>query len=118
LAAGRRFRGNSYFNVQEENMKLRAVMASFFLAMMIVTAPAIAGDQMVDINTATVEQLQVVSGIGEKTAMAIVAYRDEFGAFKSVDELVHVKGIGEKKLAGIRKFLQAGKQDGEQNQLD
>ncbi len=49
----------------------------------------------VNINTASAETLQKeLSGIGAAKAGAIVAYRDENGAFTSVDELIEVKGIG------------------------
>ncbi|MDX8403774.1 MAG: helix-hairpin-helix domain-containing protein [Mariprofundaceae bacterium] len=52
-------------------------------------------------NTASAAQLQELKGIGEKTAAAIVTYRNKHGAFKSVDDLTKVKGIGEKKLSGL-----------------
>ena len=58
-----------------------------------------------DLNTATAEQLISLPGIGEEIAGRILAYRDEVGAFVSVDELLNVKGIGEKKLADIRPYL-------------
>jgi len=58
-------------------------------------------DDKVNINTASSEQLQSVKGIGEKTAAAIIAYRESHGAFKAVDDLVRVKGIGDKKLDHI-----------------
>jgi len=49
----------------------------------------------VNINTASAEMLQKeLSGIGAAKAAAIVAYRDENGAFASIDELIEVKGIG------------------------
>jgi len=92
-------------------MKLRSIVVSFFLAIMMMTMPVVAGEHMVDINSATVVQLQEVKGIGEKTAMAIVAYRDEHGAYKDVDALLHVKGIGEKKLGTIKPYLKAGKKN-------
>jgi competence protein ComEA len=56
----------------------------------------------VNINTATVEQLTTLPGVGEAIAQAIVDYRDNNGAFRSADDLLQVKGIGEKKLEGIR----------------
>lgn len=59
----------------------------------------------VDINSASVEELQTLSGIGAGKAQAIVDYREANGAFASVDELVNVKGIGEKTLANIREEL-------------
>ena len=49
----------------------------------------------VNINTAGVEELKALPGIGPSKAAAIVAYRDQHGKFKSVDELKQVKGIGE-----------------------
>ncbi len=64
-----------------------------------------AASGMLDINTATAEQLTALNGIGEKKAAAIIAYRDEHGGFSSVDELLNVKGIGEKTLENIRKFI-------------
>lgn len=53
---------------------------------------------LVDINTASVEELKDVKGITGKKAKKIVEYREANGCFKSVDELVEVKGIGEKFL--------------------
>ena len=57
--------------------------------------------EAIDINSAPVEDLQRLPGIGEKRAQAIVAWREEHGPFQSVDELVQVSGIGEKLLAGL-----------------
>ncbi len=59
----------------------------------------------VDINTADVEELTRIPGIGPKTAEAIVAYRKDVGQFKKVEDLIEVKGIGPKKLETIRPFL-------------
>ncbi|GAV19758.1 competence protein ComEA [Mariprofundus micogutta] len=92
-------------------MKFKQILASFFLAIMMISTPVFAGDHMVDINSATAEQLQEVKGIGDKTAMAIVAYRNKHGAYKKVGDLLHVKGIGEKKLAKIKDSLTIGNQD-------
>lgn len=59
----------------------------------------------VNINTATAEQLMQIDGIGEKTAADIVAYREEHGAFDDVEELLNIKGIGEKKLEKWRDYF-------------
>jgi len=56
----------------------------------------------ININTATIEQLTTLSGIGEKTAEKIIAYRQKNGNFTSVDDLTKVSGIGASKLDGIR----------------
>ena len=66
----------------------------------------------IDLNTATSVQLQELPGVGEKTADAIVKYRKDNGSFHSVDELMNVKGIGEKKLEKIRSHVKVGKSKG------
>ena len=57
---------------------------------------------LVNINSAGIDELTTLPGIGESTAEAIIKYRNEIGFFKSVDELLEVSGIGEKKLDDIR----------------
>jgi competence ComEA-like helix-hairpin-helix protein len=59
----------------------------------------------VNINTATPEQLELLPGIGESRANAVVAIRKQRGGFKSVDELTEVKGIGEVALERLRPFV-------------
>ena len=78
--------------------------------MLFIAAPAQAGDT-VNINSATIEELQSVKGIGPKTAAAIVAYRDAHGAFANVDDLEGVKGIGDKSLKKIEDELTTGQSD-------
>jgi competence protein ComEA len=59
----------------------------------------------VDLNTATLEQLDVLPGIGPVTAQAILDWRAAHGAFTSVDELLEVDGIGDVTLADIRDLV-------------
>ncbi len=61
--------------------------------------------RLVNINTADEAALQTVSGIGEAKAKAIIEYRNENGAFTSLDELLNVNGIGEKLLEKIKPYL-------------
>jgi competence protein ComEA len=58
--------------------------------------------QKVNVNTARVDELAAVPGIGEERARAIVAYRDQNGLFLSVDDLLSVRGIGPNELAAFR----------------
>jgi competence protein ComEA len=76
-----------------------------------IVPPVVAGDTVVDslapagpvdVNTATVDQLDVLPGVGPATAAAIVAYRDQHGPFQTVDQLGEVRGIGPSKLDAIR----------------
>ncbi|PKF32215.1 ComEA family DNA-binding protein [Acinetobacter proteolyticus] len=57
----------------------------------------IQGDK-ISLNQANLQQLQSLSGVGEKKAQAIMEYRQKNGTFKSVDELLNIKGIGPKLL--------------------
>ena len=65
------------------------------------TGPA-AADAVINLNTATLEQLDTLDGVGPATAQKILDYRDEHGGFGSVDELDQIPGIGEKRLAALR----------------
>lgn len=64
-----------------------------------------AKDGKINLNTATSEELQTISGIGGKRAEDIIAYRESHGGFQSVDDLKNVSGIGDKTLEKIRESL-------------
>lgn len=68
-------------------------------------APAGAKPGKININKATLQDLDGIPGIGPSTAQKIIDYRQEKGKFKSVDELTNVSGIGEKKLDAIKQLL-------------
>jgi competence protein ComEA len=65
----------------------------------------VVADAPVDLNRATAEQLDRLPGIGPTTAAAILAWRDEHGAFRSVEELTQVRGIGPAKLELLRPLV-------------
>jgi competence protein ComEA len=56
----------------------------------------------VNINTANQEELESLTGIGAAKAQAIIEYRNIHGKFKSIEELTHIKGIGDKVLEKIK----------------
>jgi competence protein ComEA len=61
--------------------------------------------QSVDLNTASLAQLDTLPGIGPTTAQAIIDYRSEHGRFRSVDDLLNVRGIGPTKLEELRPLV-------------
>lgn len=69
----------------------------------VVEKPTCSG--MVNINTATQEQLETLPRIGEKIAQAIIEYRTQNGSFKNVEDIANVKGIGEKTLDMLKPFI-------------
>ena len=61
----------------------------------------------INLNTATLDQLTTLPGIGQKTAERILEYRAKSGGFKKIEELMNVKGIGEKSFLKIKPLVSA-----------
>lgn len=61
--------------------------------------------QRIDLNSATVEQLISLPGVGQSKAKAIIKYREEVGPFLEIAQLTQVKGIGEKMLSKIESHV-------------
>lgn len=74
--------------------KLILAVVFLFLA----GVPAVWASGPVNVNTATVEELAQLTNIGPAKAAAIVAYREENGPFRSLQELTRVSGIGERTI--------------------
>ncbi len=70
-----------------------------------VTNEAVVIQQVVYLNESTIDDLVTLKGIGHKKAQAILAYKEQIGAFKSLQQLTEVKGIGEKVLKDNKERL-------------
>lgn len=78
------------------------------LAAMLTLSCTLAAAETININTAGKAELMAVRGIGEKRAEAIIAYREQHGPFKSVDDLANVQGIGPAIVKDSRDGLTVG----------
>jgi competence protein ComEA len=63
---------------------------------------------LVNINTASLEELDALPGVGPSTAQKILNYRDEYGRFNTIEELMNVSGIGEAKFGSVKDLITVG----------
>ena len=84
-------------------------MKKFYLAALLVLFLATAALAKININTADVQQLATLPGIGTVKAEAIVQYRNDNGKFKTINDLNEVKGIGDKMIKKISHEVTVGK---------
>jgi len=61
--------------------------------------------KLISINSASLDELMTLKGIKDTIAIRIIEYRKEHGLFQTIEDLMNVKGIGEKKFASIRPFI-------------
>lgn len=84
---------------------MRKKTVSFLLALAfisVVVASQVVATEKININTATLEELMSLKGIGDAKAEAIIEYREAHGPFKCIDDLKNVKGIGDKIFDSIK----------------
>jgi len=104
---------------------LRLVLSLAMFGVLMSVAPSLAGQTaksadathaaakpaaaaVVNINTATAAEFEALPGIGAKTAARIVEYRQKNGPFKKVEELMNVRGLGEKNFLKLKAQLTIG----------
>jgi len=76
-------------------------------------APGLLAGEVLDLNTATLSDLTRLPGIGETKARAILDWRETYGPFRAVEDLLSVEGIGEKTLETLRPYIAAATIDEE-----
>ena|ERR1700674_1769196 len=95
------------------SLPIRLFLSFLFLSLLFSAAEAAAKKKLpaqpVHLNTATSEELKQVPGIGPATADKILKMRKSYGAFKSVDDLLAILGLGPRRLEKMCKYLTLGK---------
>ena len=89
-------------------MKSRNLLSSLICVLtLLICSPSQAEKSQIaiNINSASIEQLETMKGIGARKAQAIVEYRLQNGNFASIEDLIKVKGIGSKFVAKNRAWL-------------
>ncbi len=79
------------------------------------TPSPLAGEELVDINTASPEELDKLPGIGPTTAQNIIEYREVFGPFARIEDIVNVSGIGSATFEAIEDLITVGDEDAPDN---
>lgn len=69
------------------------------------TKKTLPAENSININTAKIDELIILPGIGKKTAQSIIDFRIKSGKFKQVSDLLKIKGIGQTKLNNIKKYI-------------
>ncbi len=91
-------------------MRKPCITWGLVLGLLLLSSPAGYGEgaQKVNLNTANAEQLDRLPGVGPATAERILNYRDKNGPFKRGEDLMNVRGIGEKKFLKLRDHVTVG----------
>jgi comEA protein len=106
------------FSFAEDSMNRLGIALGTFVILGLLSAPATGQDKAkpaakaaapaaasVNLNSATQAQLETLPGVGAATAKRIIEYRQKSGGFKKVEELMNVKGIGEKAFLKLKPYI-------------
>lgn len=88
-------------------IRTTTLLLALALAPLGLSAAERAPQRPVNLNTATVTELMQLPRVGQKLAERIVAYRKQHGAFQRPEELMNVKGVGEKSFLKLKAHVQA-----------
>jgi len=83
----------------------RSIVAFVALAVALAAAPLLAAEGQVNVNTASAQELERLPGVGPALAARILEHREKNGAFKRVEDLMLVKGIGEKSFERLKPYV-------------
>jgi competence protein ComEA len=99
----------------EDTMRISLLSVLAICGTLLFTTPSAASQQsesqaaaaktVINLNTATIDQLETLPGIGRKTAERILEHRTKSGGFKRIEELMNVKGIGEKSFLKLKPLI-------------
>ena len=87
------------------NRIYRSTMLCALILTLAAAIPALAADGVVNINSAGSEELMLLPRVGETVAQRIIEFREEIGTFKSTEDLLLVKGIGDKTFERMEPYV-------------
>ena len=95
-------------NMNRTPVQIQTLTAPVSTTAAVMSTDAAAEPGLININTATLAELQTLPGIGETFARRIIEYREANGPFQTVGELMNVDGIGEKRLEALWDLVTTG----------